>query len=163
MKQLYLIRHAKSSWSDAILSDFDRPLNKRGLKDAPKMGQYMLQQNIKLDLIISSPANGAYTTASIIAHEISYPKAKIKKIDNLYLADIATFFSTVKGTPNDINNLALFSHNGGISDFANILTSAKIDNMPTCSIFAIQFNINSWDDIDKNIGEFMFFKAPKQL
>lgn len=162
MKRLFLVRHAKSSWSQTDLRDFDRPLNDRGERDGPMMGERLRKTKASIDALISSPALRAKSTAILFAKELGIKEKKIIYLDELYHAGIENFFSVVENCDNDFKQIALFSHNPGITDFANILsTEARIDNIPTCGIFAVQADIKKWKDFKHSIKEFLFFDYPK--
>ena len=161
MKTLLLIRHAKSSWGDLSLADFDRPLNDRGKTDAPKMAKRLYKKGIRIDTFFSSPAKRAKKTAKIFAEEYDVDKSEIVLIPALYEATENVFYDTVANAPNESNSIAIFSHNPGITDFANKLTATRIDNMPTCSIFAVRANIEQWVDFGEAVKEFYFFEFPK--
>ena len=107
MKRLYLVRHAKSSWKDPDLDDFDRPLNKRGKRDAPLMGQKLRQADVRPDLIVSSPAKRAAKTAKIMAGQIEYPVKKIIWDESLYAAGIVTLTVTSLKEPVFMNTPAI--------------------------------------------------------
>jgi phosphohistidine phosphatase len=164
MKQLYIIRHAKSSWGDFTLPDFERPLNERGKTDAPVMAKRLLAKKIKIDAFVSSPAKRAKKTCKLFCHEFDVKEDKIILIDNLYQAHAEMFFEIVKGLDNKYEHVAIFAHNPGITEFANRLCKkVKIDDMPTCSIFAVQTDIKHWSDLKDAENEFLFFDYPKQL
>ena len=163
MKTLYLIRHAKSSWSDPLLKDYDRPLNKRGKKDAPLMGKHINKLNVSPDHIITSPAKRARTTAKLIAEKIDFPKNEIEEIRDIYHADVEDLKNVVKAIDDSNDVVFLVGHNPGLTDFANYLTSARIDNIPTCGIYCVEFDIDSWEEINKESGEFKLFDYPKKL
>lgn len=160
MKTLLLIRHAKSDWDNANLSDFERPLNERGKHDAPVMGQRLYERNIPINIFISSPAKRAKSTATLIAAEYDVAKEKIVFVDDLYLATMAVFQNVVQHIDDRFQCAAIFSHNPGITDFANTLTNARIDNMPTCSVFAVQIHTDQWSDVLNAESEFLFFDRP---
>jgi len=134
MKSVIIIRHAKSSWDIHTLSDFERPLNERGHRDAPIMADRLLQKAITIDAFISSPAKRALTTAEYFATACKVEKRNIIQIKELYHASVDTFFNVIARTDNALNNIAVFSHNPGITSFVNELTNASIDNMPTCGV-----------------------------
>jgi phosphohistidine phosphatase len=162
MKCVFLVRHAKSDWSvDA--DDFDRPLNERGKRDAPMMASRLKNRNIPIDVFVSSPAKRALRTAKIFAESLEYEKDNIILKRELYLAAPETFYSVIEKMDDKINTIALFSHNNGITEFANSLGVARIDNMPTCSIFAVTIDTDSWSDFRKAKKEFLFFDYPKKM
>jgi len=160
MKTLVLIRHAKSSWDAPGLSDFDRPLNERGKKDAPEMAK-RLKEKMDIDLFVSSPAKRARKTAKLFAEEYGTKKDDISLVEDLYAATMPAFQKTVIELNNKYNTVALFSHNPGITEFANSLTNVRIDDMPTCSIFAVHADIDKWESFSNAEKKFLFFDYPK--
>ena len=163
MKTLYIVRHAKSSWRFPELRDFDRPLNKRGKKNAPEMGKRLKARHILPDLLMTSPANRAITTAREIAEKIGYPEANIRENDGIYHSSETTLLEIIKKTDNSINELMLFGHNPGFTDLANLAGDQWIDNIPTCGIVAIEFDVNSWRSIKPKSGRNLFFDYPKRV
>jgi phosphohistidine phosphatase len=163
MKSLLLIRHAKSDWDDASLNDFDRPLNERGKRDAPLMAQRLLEKEIKIDAFIASPAKRAAKTAKIFADGVNYKKDSIIYKPELYLAGPEVFFSVIENADDENNCIAVLSHNNGITDFANLLTNTRIDNIPTCGIFAIKLKTKNWKAFRNTEKEFWFFDYPRNV
>lgn len=163
MKTLLLIRHAKSDWGNPGLDDFDRPLNERGKKDAPAMASRLREKKIDIDLIISSPAKRAARTAKAFAEELNVKKKNFIFNDELYLAASSLFFDVIAGIGKKYDTVALFSHNYGITDFANLLTDTRIDNIPTCGVFAIKADCKDWKDFKDAKKEFLFFDYPKSV
>ncbi|HEX7906384.1 MAG TPA: histidine phosphatase family protein [Chitinophagaceae bacterium] len=161
MKLVLLIRHAKSDWNDPSLNDIDRPLNERGKADAPIMAHRLLDKKIKIDAFISSPAKRAKKTAAVFAKEYKKEKDEIILKDKLYAAEPDIFFDVISSADDKWGSIAVFSHNPGITDFANLLTDARIDNIPTCGIFAIQVDSKHWSDFKHAKKEFWFFDYPK--
>ncbi len=162
MKKLFLIRHAKSSWDNHNLSDFERPLNKRGLRDAPFMAKLINKEKIKPDIIYSSPALRAASTAEFFAEELNYKKKKIILDENIYEAGIRELEHIVQNIANDKNTAFLFGHNPTITYYANHLGNKLIDNMPTCSIVGIEFNEDTWNKVEHGKGNTFFFEYPKK-
>lgn len=161
-KQVLLVRHAKSDWGDPSLSDFDRPLNSRGKRDAPVMAGRLLEKKIKIDAFISSPAKRAKRTASVFAKEFEFKKKEILLLDKLYAAEAEIFEEVIKKMNDVFNSVAIFAHNPGLTDFANLLTDVRIDNIPTCGIFAIKVYAKHWSDFNVAKKDFWFFDQPKQ-
>ncbi len=161
MKQLLLIRHAKSDWGNPGLADFDRPLNERGKKNAPEMAQRLLDKKIIIDTFVASPAKRAAKTAKYFTEVYNLSKNEIIFKEELYMAATSHFLQVISNLSDKDNSVAIFSHNNGITDFANQLTTARIDNIPTCGIFAIKINCKSWADFEKTEKEFWFFDYPK--
>ena len=162
MKRLYLIRHAKSSWKDQGLADIERPLNKRGKQDAPFMGKRLKETKVHPDLIVSSPAKRALKTAKVIAEEIGYPKKRIKTDESIYLAGVSTLLHVIQNIEDSYQQVMLFGHNPGFTDLAESLTNQKFDNIPTCGIVCMDFDINSWKKVSEGKGKVVFFDYPKK-
>ncbi len=160
MKSLLLIRHAKSSW-DFDVEDFDRPLNDRGKRDAPEMAKRLIKKDIKIDAFVSSPANRAVATATYFVEEYGKKQKNIIKVPSLYQASNGTFYSVIEELDNDFKTVAIFSHNPGISDFANDLSHTFRDDMHTCAIFAVKADIKKWSDFREAKKEVWFFDYPK--
>jgi phosphohistidine phosphatase len=161
MKKLILIRHAKSSWSDPATADIDRELNSRGERDAPEMAKRLKKKKIDPDLLVSSPAVRAHDTARHFAKVFDIPKSDIKIEPTLYLAEPPAFFAVLSRLDDEFDTVALFSHNGGITDFANRLTNTRVDDMPTCAMFAVAAEIDKWSDFQESTKSFLFFDYPK--
>lgn len=162
MKRLYLVRHAKSSWKNPELDDFDRPLNKRGKRDAPLMGQRLREANVRPDLIISSPAKRARKTAKIIAAQIEYPGKKIQWTESLYAAGTLTLLQILHKIEDSVEQLMLVGHNPGLTLLAELLTSEAVDNIPTSGAFALDLDIESWSQTGEGSGIPVFFDYPKK-
>jgi phosphohistidine phosphatase len=161
MKTLLLVRHAKSSWDQPGLTDFDRTLNERGKKDAPAMAKRVKEKGIELDHLVSSPAKRARKTAKYFAEEFGFKKEEVKLVDGLYGATESEFLQAVKDIDDSYNAVAIFSHNPGITEFASSLTNVRVDDMPTCAVFALQIEIDSWKEFAAAEKNFLFFDYPK--
>src|SRR5215216_4765343 len=161
MKTLILVRHAKSSWDAVGIDDFERPLNERGKADAPVMAKRLRDKNIIIDIFISSPAKRAFKTAKYFTKEFEVEKKKIELVKKLYGASVGDFLEVATSINDKYKTAIIFSHNPGITEFANTLTGVHIDNMPTCSIFAIEANTDKWADFLKSEKNFLFFDYPK--
>ena len=163
MKQILVIRHAKSSWDNILQKDFDRTLNERGLRDAPAMAKRLVAKGIKIDKFVSSTAVRAFTTATFFAKEYHQKQSDIIAVPELYHAGEETFYKTIRSLNDSYNSIAIFSHNPGITYFVNTLTNTRIDVMPTCGIFAIEAPINNWHDFKEENNKFLFFDYPKNV
>ncbi|MFA7288307.1 MAG: histidine phosphatase family protein [Melioribacteraceae bacterium] len=161
MKKLFLIRHAKSNWDNPELSDFDRPINSRGERDAPFMGKVLKQNNFSPDLIIASPALRAITTAKRIANEIGYDSLGIIENNRLYDASTGEILKVIESIDNKFNFVFLVAHNPGITLLNNYLNSLKVDNLSTCAITGIEFNTDDWGKIEEVKGKSCFYEFPK--
>jgi phosphohistidine phosphatase len=146
MKTLYLVRHAKSSRDDPTLSDRDRPLNERGLDDASAMGKRLAKHKVKPDLMVSSPALRALTTAQRIAGEIGYPRKHVLVDDQLYAARVDDLLAVVRDTDEKIDRLMLFGHNPEFSGLASRLAGQSVD-MSTCAVAEFDYDSRSWSDV----------------
>ncbi len=160
MKTLYLARHAKSSWKHPELSDIERPLNKRGKRDAPIIGNLLKEKGVNPDIIISSPAVRARKTAGVIAEIIDYPKSKILIDVNIYESSSSELINIIQGFDDKYNSVMMFGHNPGFTMLNNYLTESFIDNIPTCGVVGIRFK-SSWKKIDGDSGKAFFFIYPK--
>lgn len=162
MKTIYLIRHAKSSWTDASLKDFDRVLNERGEKDAPKMAKHLMKKVKSPDVFISSPAKRAKRTSKIFANEFNFDTDKIIYYDELYLASPLQIFNIILNIDDKHSSAAIFGHNPGITELANaLIEDVSIDNISTCGVFALTADCNSWKDFENCKKTLLFFDYPR--
>jgi len=162
MKNLYLIRHAKSDWSDVSKSDFDRSLNKRGEKAILTMAKALKEKKIMPDIILSSSAKRAKLTAKGLAKEIEY-SGKIKYIDALYMAEPETIQGLIKDINNKYDSLFIVGHNPETTELSNMLIDDYIDNVPTLGIVALKLPINDWKAFKIGKGKMQFFIYPKMF
>ncbi len=162
MKTLYLCRHAKSSWADLGMDDFDRPLNERGLRNAPFMAQTFAQRGEPVQLIVSSPANRALTTARYFSEALKNPVERFNLDRQIYLAERHTLSSVVGQLPNELQRVMLFGHNPGFTELTNHLSDAAIANLPTCGLVRIDIAVNEWQHITKGSGTLVWFDYPKR-
>ncbi len=164
MKTLLIIRHAKSSWALIGQSDTDRPLNNRGNKDAPEIANRLLNKNIPIDLFLSSTAVRAKETCIHFSKAFKAKNNNIQFTDDLYHASSKKIFDVIASINNEFNCAAVFTHNPGITDFVNELSTAvKIDNMPTCGVFAVEASIEKWKDFEQCDKRFVLFDYPKNI
>lgn len=161
MKTLILIRHAKSSWADPEQSDFDRPLNERGRRDAPVMAQRLLEKNYKIDKVLYSSSERTTETMQIFRKVLGIDIKNCIPLHELYHAPLFQLKETVSQINNHCDTVILIGHNPGITEFANMLTNVRTDNMPTCAIFAVQSDIEDWSEFEKGKKDFLFFDYPK--
>jgi phosphohistidine phosphatase len=163
VKTLFIIRHAKSSWDFSNVDDFERPLNERGKRDAPRMGKRLKEKDIQPDQMISSPAKRAFSTAKKIAKVLKFPEDKIKTDRRLYHADEETILTVVREIKDKANIAMVFGHNPGLTEFVNSLLQGNqdIDNVPTCGVVAFQFDTETWRSVDWGKGKMWFFDYPK--
>ena len=158
MKTLILIRHAKSDWPENT-DDFDRPLAEKGIFNARKMANFLKSEGIKIDKLISSPALRALSTCEIFG-EVYH--LKIETDQKLYNASENNLESITYSLDNNFDSIALFSHNNGISNFANSLTE-QIIMFPTCGVAGIQIDCDSWENFEAADKKLLFFYEPKKI
>ena len=161
MKTLILVRHAKSDWNVPGLSDIDRPLNERGKKDAPEMARRLRKKGIKIDAFVSSPAKRALRTARFFAEAYDVKKDDIVVEKVLYGALSSQFEQVIASMKDKNETIAIFSHNPGITEYANTLCNVHTDNIPTCGLFAVQADIEKWGDFSQAEKMFLFYDYPK--
>lgn len=159
MKTLILVRHAKSDWANDV-SDFDRPLNEKGHKDAPKMAKHLKEQNIDIQQFVTSPAKRASTTCRYFAEV--YDNKNIKKAEELYHASPKEFLESIYELDNQLDKIALFSHNMGISDFASQLANNPIE-FPTCGVAIFEIFCGEWTLFDGADKKLVHFFKPKEI
>ncbi|MGB3363431.1 MAG: histidine phosphatase family protein [Thermodesulfobacteriota bacterium] len=162
-KTLILIRHAKSSWKDATLNDIQRPLNKRGTKDASKMGKHLAQQGIIPDVIFSSPGLRALTTARLISVELGTQPTDIRVKEGLYTFNPNDLLTAIKSLKDKYNKVMIVCHNPAITDITNYLSKSRIDNVPTCGVVVLKFGTDSWDKVSKGKAKLSSFDYPKKM
>jgi len=163
MKTLTLVRHGKSSWKDRGLSDRERPLNKRGERDAPLMAKRIVEAGVRPSLIISSPAIRAWTTAKVFARELAYPIEFLQREDGLYLASLDNLLDAVATQDPGFNNLMVFGHNPGLTDFANYLVPGLTNNLPTTGIVSVNLTCDDWMLYDRPTTELIVYDYPKKV
>ena len=161
MKNLYLFRHAKSSWT-FNLPDHDRPLGKRGRKNVLKMGAFLKNNVTPPDVVISSTASRAFYTALHICDGFGISEEKIILTEALFHAESSEILRIVQSAP-DCETLAIFGHNPGFTNAANRLSNANIENIPTGSVAGISFNVRQWSEVDFGEGKEAFFYYPKGI
>jgi len=149
MKTLFLIRHAKSSWDDQALADKDRPLNDRGKRDAPKVGERLAKRRVKPDLILSSPAVRALATAQIIARKLDYKRSNIVVNDRLYAVAADDLLDVIRQLDDKVERVMLIGHNPELTELAHRF-SGKIAHLPTCAVAEFRFDTKSWRRIGKD-------------
>ncbi len=163
MKTLYLVRHAKSDWGDLSLKDIDRPLNARGLQNAPKMGMKLKEKEEIPQLIVSSPATRTKQTADLLCEQMAMNTGHIVFIENIYEASVRELLQIVNAFDNKYDSVMLVCHNMAVTYIAEYLTYADIGGFPTCGVMKINFDFDDWALISENTGEKDFFWKPKEL
>jgi len=163
MKCLYLVRHAKSDWSDAELDDFDRLLNKRGGRDAPKMGKHLVKLSVLPDMIVTSPARRTRETANALAHAMNMPIAEIWEDGRIYAASVSALLEVIRGWDETWDSVMMAGHNPGIAELAVMLTGEPVGHVPTCSVMEIELDVTYWADILPECGTLRFRSSPKDI
>ena len=159
MKTLYIVRHAKSSWEYEGIEDIDRPLKKRGIKDAHLMSKILSNKITRPDVFLSSSANRALHTAVIFCENFEYPLSNLKIRRQLYSFSDGYLVKMVKALDDGFNSAIIFSHDHGINTFVNKFGNKPLAHVPTCGIIAIQFEEKHWKNIKK--GKTILFESPK--
>ena len=161
MKRLTLVRHAKSSWEESGLADFERPLGKRGKKDAPVMGERLAARGDPPDLVVSSPAKRARKTAKLIARELDLPDEGLTWKEEIYLAETDMLLKVVRGLDDRFGHVMLVGHNPGLTELGNLLGDCGIENIPTCGVLCLDFDAESWKTVGPDSGTLVFYDTPK--
>lgn len=159
MKTLYLLRHAKSNWDDASLSDFDRPLNDRGLRTAPFMGELMATRSLRPAAIVSSPAKRAMQTAELLKSSSGFD-LPIRFDERIYDASLQNLLEVVSELPTEADSGLLVGHNPGMEAIVRYLTG-EIQSMPTAALAGINLGIDQWADVSERVGTLEFVIRPK--
>jgi phosphohistidine phosphatase len=162
MLELTLIRHAKSSWDDPSLDDFDRPLNNRGLRNAPLMGKVLAERGVSFDLMVSSTAARAMTTAKLIAAEIDYAQEDIMTAGSLYEASVDRLLECVHAIDPQYRCVALIGHNPGMTDFCAYLCKRCSGHFPTGAIATVAFQLDDWQAVARDSGRLALFEYPRK-
>ncbi|MBK8564674.1 MAG: histidine phosphatase family protein [Saprospiraceae bacterium] len=149
MKTLYLVRHAKSNWDNHLLRDIERPLNERGLADAPNMAKLMKIKGVQPDLILTSPAVRAMSTAAYFKIALGVEGEDFWVRDGIYEAISATIQQIIETLPESANSVMLFGHNPTFTSVANLFTDNYIDNIPTCGVVCIVSDADSWPAVSR--------------
>lgn len=162
MKTLYAIRHAKSSWDEPGLSDLDRPLNSRGLRDAPFMAKLLYGKDIQIDRIISSPAKRALETAEFFAKQWKIPVSQIAIERSIYEASSSRILEIARSLSNDWETVFFFGHNPTFTAFINMFSKEYLANLPTCGIARIEVNTADWSGMSEKNTSLAELYYPKQ-
>jgi phosphohistidine phosphatase len=162
LKRLVLLRHAKSSWRDSELADHERPLSGRGERDAPRMGARLRHRGVAPDLVLTSHAQRALRTATVVARELDFPQARIGVVPRLYLATPKQILDVVASQAEDLQSILLVGHNPGLTELVNRLRpDAHLANVPTAGAVALEFDTERWSDLERAPGRLAFFDYPK--
>ncbi len=163
MKRLYIVRHAKSSWESAHLDDMDRPLLEKGKKRTKRVIDYLIEHEVHVDLIISSPATRAHETAKIIAWALGYKEDDIREESFIYHANSESLHDIFYDVPKGVDSMMIVGHNPAFTSFANYFLDDKIDWLPTSAIVCIEFDVKEWEDADRMNSKPVFYITPRQM
>jgi phosphohistidine phosphatase len=161
MKQLLLMRHAKSAWDIPGQSDFERTLNDRGKKDAPEMGRRIRKKEFMPELIVSSTAKRAQKTAREVAAQLGYDEHNIQLESSIYEAEIEDLMHIIRSFDDNTNKVMMVGHNPSFTGIIGLLTNTFIENMPTAGVALIRFDLKSWKQVTKHTGTLEWFDYPK--
>jgi phosphohistidine phosphatase len=162
MKELILIRHAKSGWADDSLADWERPLNPRGRRDAPEMAERLAESDADVELLITSPAERARLTAQAFTDGLHLDDDEVVIERQLYAADEEDWLEIVESQPDYLNNIALVGHNPGLTEFLNLFLEEPLDNVPTCGVARLRFDIEEWERISEAEPVRVLYTIPKR-
>jgi phosphohistidine phosphatase len=161
MKTLVIVRHAKSSWDQPALSDHDRPLKKRGYKDAPLIGAVLADWGPPVDRVLSSSAVRALETAEIIVQEMGLSLDEIQIEEDLYHASADEILEIIEEQEDELDGLMLFGHNPGMTDLVNILSDLDLYNLPTAGVVVLQYEVETWKEISQMDPDQVMIDFPK--
>lgn len=162
MRELHLIRHAKSSWDDPRLPDYGRPLNARGVRDASQMANLLAATFTSPPMLVSSPAKRAWQTAVAFARALGVPDRMICREPAIYEADAQKLLDVISGSNDDITQVLLFGHNPGISEVAHQLAQCPFGSLPTCGVASLALDISHWRDVRPECARLLTYRYPKQ-
>lgn len=160
LHKLYLLRHAKSDWSVSGQKDIDRDLNAKGLNDAPRIGRRLYEMEVMPDLIICSVAQRTRQTAEYICEQLKFDQDAIVFNEDIYEASMRTLFNTITTLDDHHKSVMLIGHNPGFTYLAEYLTKEEIENVPTCGVVCIEFDIDSWKEVSGGLGVLKWFIHP---
>jgi phosphohistidine phosphatase len=162
MKDLLLCRHAKSSWKNGLLADIDRPLNRRGKRDAPRMGRRLALRDMVPERIVCSPAKRARKTARRLCRGMEAKRSIITIDERIYDADVADLMAVIADFDDELNRVMLVGHNFELTELANCLLGADIYNVPTCGIVGCRLVADRWQEVGRAGAAMLFFDYPKK-
>lgn len=161
MKTLILVRHAKSSWNSDAATDFERPLNNRGLRDAPEMASRLKTTGPLPDTIVSSTATRALVTTRLLMRELALPPQVLHTTDNIYEAPVQALIDTIGGLKETSQVAMLVGHNPGMSSTTNYLCSKAEIQMPTCAMACLELDIDHWSEVYRDCATLRWYDYPK--
>ena len=163
MKTLIFLRHAKSDWTDRTLKDFDRELNDRGVRVAPKMGGKLKEMGVKPDMVYASPAKRTTQTAELLLERMDYDLEDVDFIEDIYEASARSLMNLVNDIDDHLGTVMFIGHNPSITYLSEYLIGEALGDVPTCSAVSIKFDIQEWKMISQGLGSLDFYVYPKQF
>lgn len=164
MKQLVLVRHAKSDWGSEGLKDIDRPLNERGYMDAYTLSEWYFNNHEAPKLFITSDATRALSTAFLFARALDFPSNEVIVESRIYESNSSVLKEIISALDQSVDHAILFGHNPGLTNLVNELTDDLFfDNVPTCGIISLLFDVKSWKDVPSSKGKITFHQFPKEF
>jgi phosphohistidine phosphatase len=164
MKEVIFIRHAKSDWGNESLKDIDRHLSERGYNDAYFLSEWFAKNNVLPQLVITSPAIRAFNTALIFAREMDLDLKNLKLEKNIYEASAEKILQVIRETDNTPARIMICGHNPGFTNICNELSEDMFfDNVPTCGMVSLSFEVDNWKEITKGMGKLNYYKFPKDF
>lgn len=161
-KSLIVIRHAKSSWASAE-GDHQRPLKERGFADANLIGGFLLQNDLSIDAVYCSDAKRALQTLQTINSSLKLAQSKVNYVPDLYLAELNELLTILNTVCPSIENLVLIGHNPGLTNLCNYLTNDRLENLPTCSVYAVELLVDDWNAVCEGVGIQKLYCTPRML
>ncbi len=163
MKTLYIMRHGKSAWHSGAEKDFDRPLNPRGQRDVPRIAHALHDHKAHPDIIISSPARRAITTARLLCASVQFPLCRIREMDSLYMAPLKTLTAAISGLDEKYTQALLVGHNPGLTHLINYFLGNRMENLPTAAVMGLEAGVDDWQAFVPGVVREKFFISPKSL
>lgn len=160
MKTLILVRHAKSSWDHPGLDDHERPLSERGLRDAPRMGRRLADRGLAPDVVLSSTAVRALTTAELMAEAIGVERERIVADERLYATSAAGLLEVIGELDSSVQTAMVVGHNPEMTSLAQRFTD-EIGHLPTCAVVEFRFDADAWDELDEGLVRDVHVEAPR--
>lgn len=160
MKTLILVRHAKSSWDHPGLDDHERSLSERGLRDAPRMGRRLADRGLAPDVVLSSTAVRALTTAELMAEAIGVERERIVADERLYATSAAGLLEVIGELDSSVQTAMVVGHNPEMTSLAQRFTD-EIGHLPTCAVVEFRFDADAWDELDEGLVRDVHVEAPR--
>lgn len=163
MKELLLLRHAKSSWDNANLGDIKRPLNEKGRADAPLMGEQIAKLDFVPQIIFSSTAVRTRETIALVCESAHWPIEKVRFETDLYTFDVEDVMHFIASISDKFEQVMMVGHNPAYTFLFNFLSDDSIDNLPTCGACLLRFDLEKWADLKHKKGETLWIGSPRMF